>query len=320
MLASNLMRDSPAATSPALFSAGFLARQEQRHRRDHAGLGAVARLDQVQDDSDPFVAAPFRTNGHPSRNGALLLTDIPWRLIHSHCHDAPMRNETAYHDALGHFFAKNADTSPYNAHTDRPAMLQLAGDVAGRRVLDVGCGAGHYAAELVSRGAEVVGIDGSATLLNYARAHVNGGAELHLHDLEEPLHFADDESFDGAVCALVIHHVTKRAQLLNEIRRVLRPGGWLLVSTTHPTADWRRFGGSYFAHEWSELPVADGELSIRYERVPLETFLGELLDAGFALERLIEPRPAAGLQEIDDAAYAKLHTAPCFLAVRLQRP
>ncbi|GGO76695.1 hypothetical protein GCM10012289_54630 [Nonomuraea cavernae] len=81
-----------------------------------------------------------------------------------------MPPKTAYHDALGDYFAEHAGISPYNAYTDRPAMLELAGDVAGARILDVGCGAGHYATELLARGAEVVGVDGSATLLDHARA------------------------------------------------------------------------------------------------------------------------------------------------------
>jgi len=231
-----------------------------------------------------------------------------------------MPAETAYHDELGDFFAKNADTSPYNAHTDRPAMLALAGDVAGLRILDVGCAAGHYAAELLSRGAEVVGIDGSATLLGHARERLAGRAELRLHDLERPLDFLDDASFDGSVCALTLHHVADRAQLLGELRRVLRPGGWLLVSTTHPTADWRRFGGSYYATDWVDFPVAGGTLAIRFQRLPLETFLGELLAAGFVLDRLVEPRPAPDLRKVDESAYDRLHQAPCFLAVRLLRP
>ncbi|MEV0383420.1 methyltransferase domain-containing protein [Nonomuraea sp. NPDC050643] len=118
-----------------------------------------------------------------------------------------MHKATAYHDEFGDFFAQHAGTSPYNAYIDRPAMLRLAGDVAGDRILDVGCGAGHYAAELLARGAEVVGVDGSATLLGHARDRVNGRAELHLHDLESPLRFAADASFDGVICALVFQHV-----------------------------------------------------------------------------------------------------------------
>ncbi|MEU7895197.1 methyltransferase domain-containing protein [Nonomuraea sp. NPDC049152] len=231
-----------------------------------------------------------------------------------------MPSKTAYHDALGDYFAEHADISPYNAYTDRPAMLELAGDVAGARVLDVGCGAGHYAAELLARGAEVVGVDGSGTLLDHARARVGERAELRLHDLEEPLAFADDASFDGAVCALVFHHLTRRAQLLGELRRVLRPGGWLLVSTTHPAADWQHFGGSYYADDWVDLSLSGSPFSIHFQRMPLETFLGELLAAGFVLERLIEPRPAPELREIDEATHDRLHRAPSFLAVRLVRP
>ncbi|MFF2847527.1 class I SAM-dependent methyltransferase [Streptomyces sp. NPDC058001] len=230
-----------------------------------------------------------------------------------------MPAETAYHDELGDHFAKIADTSPYNAHTDRPAMLALAGDVAGLKVLDVGCGAGHYAAELLAGGAEVVGIDGSATLLSHARERLGDRAELRMHDAEKPLDFIDDASFDGVVCALMLHYIADWQGLLRELRRVLRPRGWLLVSTTHPTADWRRFGGSYYAEDWVDRPVAGSAWVIRYQRMPLEAFMNELLAAGFILERLIEPRPTPGLQELDEAAYNKLHEAPCFLAVRLLR-
>ncbi|MEV3986920.1 methyltransferase domain-containing protein [Nonomuraea sp. NPDC049758] len=238
---------------------------------------------------------------------------------HKRRHDVLMPPETAYHGVLGDYFAEHAGISPYNAYTDRPAMLDLAGDVAGAKVLDVGCGAGHYAADLLVRGAEVVGVDGSATLLEHARGRVGERATLVLHDLEEPLDFADDASFDGVICALVLHHLTHRARLLGELRRVLRPGGWLVVSTTHPAADWRHFGGSYFADDWVELPLNSSSLSIRFQRMPLETFLGELLAAGFVLERLIEPRPVTELREIDEAAYNRLHQRPCFLAVRLVR-
>ncbi|MDG4767657.1 class I SAM-dependent methyltransferase [Solwaraspora sp. WMMD406] len=235
-----------------------------------------------------------------------------------------MPTRTAYDDELGDHFARHADTSPYNAYVDRPAMLALTGDVGGdvggQRILDVGCGAGHYAAELLSRGAEVVGIDGSSTLLDHARRRLGDRADLHRHDAEDPLDFIDDASFDGVICALMLHHVANRRQLLGELRRVLRPGGWLLISTTHPTADWRRFGGSYFTDDWVDLPLAGGALSIRYQRMTLETFLGELLDAGFSLERLVEPRPVPSLRDVDEAAYHKLRQSPSFVAVRFRRP
>ncbi|MFF9899036.1 class I SAM-dependent methyltransferase [Streptomyces longispororuber] len=233
-----------------------------------------------------------------------------------------MRAETAYHGDMGEHFAAQATDSAYNAHTDRAAMLRLAGDVRGRRVLDLGCGAGHYAAELLARGAErVTGVEGSETLLAAARTRLAGsgdGTALHHHDLEEPLSFLDDHAFDLAVLALVYHHVEARGQLLAEVRRVLRPGGTLLVSTTHPTSDWTYFGGSYFSGDRVELPFGSGVL--RYRRMTLETFLGELLGAGFVLEELVEPRATEEARRVDPRRYDKTHTQPLFLAVRLHRP
>lgn len=232
-----------------------------------------------------------------------------------------MGAETAYHGEMGEQFAARATKSAYNAYTDRPAMLRLAGAVSGLRVLDLGCGAGHYAAELLERGAaRVVGVDGSESLLRAARERLGDrAAVLHHHDLEEPLTFLADASFDLAVMALVYHHVDARAQLLAEIRRVLRPGGTLLVSTTHPTADWTYFGGSYFADERVALPFGTG-YALSYRRMTLETFLGELLGAGYALAELAEPRATEEARLIHPGKYERTHRAPTFLAVRLRRP
>ncbi|MFI6367973.1 class I SAM-dependent methyltransferase [Nocardia sp. NPDC050630] len=230
-----------------------------------------------------------------------------------------MRAETAYHGEMGNQFATLATDNAYNAHTDRPAMLRLAGDVKSLRVLDLGCGAGHLAAELLKLGvAQVIGIDGSETLLHAARERLGEGAILHQHDLEEPLTFLQDQSFDLAVMALVYHHIEARAQLLAEIWRVLRPGGYLRVSTTHPTADWNYFGGSYFADDRVELPLGNGFIS--YRRMPLEMFLGELLGTGFVLDELVEPRATEQARLVDSHRYDKTHRVPLFLTVKLRRP
>lgn len=231
-----------------------------------------------------------------------------------------MPRDTAYHGALGDAFAAHAATGAYNAYTDRPAMLGLAGDVSGQRVLDLGCGAGFYAAELLDRGAEVVGVEGSAELVAHAKERVGERAELRLHDLELPLDFAADASFDLVLSALVIHHLRDRAALLAEVFRVLKPGGRFLVSTTHPAADWRHFGDSYFSDEWVDLHVREGLPPIHFQRMTIETLTGDLLAAGFAIERLVEPRPVPELEAVDPEAFAKLSARPSFLAMRLRRP
>jgi SAM-dependent methyltransferase len=232
-----------------------------------------------------------------------------------------MSAEAAYHGERGAYFADRATDNVYNAYTDRPAMLKLAGNVAGLRVLDLGCGAGHYAAELLDRGAaEVVGVEGSDTLLSAARARLGDKAELHQHDLEQPLTFLHDESFDLAVMALVYHHIDAREQLLAELRRLLRPGGRLLVSTTHPAADWAWFGGSYFAEERIEARWSGSRFTHTYWRMTLESFLGELLSAGFTLERLVEPRATEEARHIDPRRFDNTQITPFFLAVRLRRP
>src|SRR5499433_596908 len=69
----------------------------------------------------------------------------------------------------------------------RPAMLALAGDVAGRRILDAGCGSGPLFAALRDRGAVVTGFDKSAGMLELARRRLGDDADLQVAELGSPL-------------------------------------------------------------------------------------------------------------------------------------
>jgi 2-polyprenyl-6-hydroxyphenyl methylase/3-demethylubiquinone-9 3-methyltransferase len=99
----------------------------------------------------------------------------------------------------------------------------------GMRVLDVGCGEGVFAAELARAGAEVVGIDVAEEPLRRARAR-RPELDLRLVDGEGEWPLAD-ASFDVVWAGEVIEHVADTAGWLSEVRRVLRSGGSLLLST-----------------------------------------------------------------------------------------
>jgi ubiquinone/menaquinone biosynthesis C-methylase UbiE len=217
-------------------------------------------------------------------------------------------------------YERHAEASAYNALYDRPAVLDLMGDVRGLRILDAGCGPGLYASELVARGAaEVVGFDASPEMVRLALRRVPSGATFRTHRLGEPLDWLADACVDGALLALVIHHVDDRVGALGEIHRVLRPGGFLVVSTHHPTSDWVHFGGSYFTTERIEEVWSSG-WPVRYWRQPLAATCEEFARAGFLIERLLEPRPTAEMAERFPEDHAKLLREPGFIDFRLRKP
>ena len=76
------------------------------------------------------------------------------------------------YDQMADAYADDAEADPVKAAYDRPAVLAMAGDVAGRRVLDAGCAAGGLSELLVQRGADVVGIDLNPRLIERAAARL----------------------------------------------------------------------------------------------------------------------------------------------------
>ena len=228
----------------------------------------------------------------------------------------------AAYDSFAEAYAAETESNLINGYYTRPAILELAGDVAGRRILDVGCGAGPLLETLRERGAAVTGIEPSIRMLDLARQRLGAGTALHLGGLGgDPLPFPDD-AFDDAIACLVLHYLQDWTAPLAELRRVLVPGGRLLVAVNHPFMyKLVRPEGDYFATEaWRDDFTFDGRtFPLTFWHRPLHTLLNEFVTAGFRITVVSEPPPAAEAREL----FPDLVTSPsgsflCFLFLVLE--
>jgi SAM-dependent methyltransferase len=229
-----------------------------------------------------------------------------------------MPNERTVYEGLADKYAATVDSKPQHVAYERPAMLSLLPEVAGRDVLDVGCGSGWYAEHLLEAGARVTAFDVEPRFVELTRVRVGERGVVLQADLSQPLDFASDASFDLIVCPLVLHYVEDWAAVFGEFRRVLRPGGRLLFSTHHPFMDWQNFEtGDYFRTELLEDEWEIGKVT--FFRRPLTAMSRDLAEAGFVIERLLEPQPTAEYREALPEWYQRLMTHPWFLIVRAQK-
>jgi SAM-dependent methyltransferase len=222
------------------------------------------------------------------------------------------------YDAMAADYVAHVEASPYTALYEAPGLRALLPPLAGRRVLDAGCGTGRTSAWLAGAGAEVVGFDASPEMLRRASERVPS-ASFSLADLAEPLPFGDG-SFDLAVASLVMHYLRDWVPPLRELRRVLRPGGAFVLSTHHPAMDLElSSSGDYFATElavdrWS---LGEREYDVRFWRRPLSETFRAIADGGFRIDELSEPQPLPECRDRFPEAWERLTRRPQFLFLRL---
>jgi SAM-dependent methyltransferase len=223
-------------------------------------------------------------------------------------------------DELAEAYALRAPTKAHNAFYDRPAMLALLPLVEGKRVLDAGCGPGIYAEWLVRHGAEVVGLDASAKMVELANERLQGKAKIIEADLGEPLDFLESNSFDLIVSALALDYVLDWTTLFKEFFRVLREPGHFVFSVEHPSDVFydHHPSGNYFHIEKVEIVWNGwgGHVTVPSYRRPLNAMLDPLFTAGFILERLVEPQPLPEFEKEDPEDYSKLMRQPGFICFR----
>lgn len=224
------------------------------------------------------------------------------------------------YEALAEVYAARVDSKPHNAYYERPATLSLLADVEGKRVLDAGCGPGVYTEWLVEHGAaRVVALDVSPRMVEFARERIGARATVFEADLQQPLDFLQDGSFDIALSALALDYVEDRSRVFREFHRVLRGPGILVFSVGHPFADFLLHpSGNYFDTEFVEYPWTGFGTPIimpSYRR-PMSAVVEPLLEAGFVLECLLEPTPTERFKEEAPEDYEVLSRRPGFLCVR----
>ncbi len=259
------------------------------------------------------------------------------------------------HVAVGEYWDGNADAwtklarAGYDIYRDQlntPAFLDMLPPVNGLTGLDLGCGEGHNTRLVAQRGAKMTGLDIAETFIRHARTEeVRAPLGLtYVAGSAVELPFAD-ETFDFATAFMSLMDIPETASVLAEAFRVLRPGGFLQFSITHPCfhpphrrncRDENRMTyaievGDYFVddrgcvHEWtfgaapesmrSRLPLFKVP---RFHR-PISEWLNLLVETGFALERFAEPCPSEKTVGLYPALQDATITA-YFLHVRARKP
>jgi SAM-dependent methyltransferase len=218
-------------------------------------------------------------------------------------------------------YSSENETNLINAYYERPAMLALAGDVAGRHILDAGCGSGPLSKALRDRGAIVSGFDASSGMLELARRRLGEEADLRVADLGGPLPYADD-TFDDVVASLVLHYLKDWGPALTELRRVLKPGGRLIASVDHPfainlmhrqagrEAEYDYFDTTNWTAEWT---MGGQSALISLWHRPLHAMIDAFTGAGFRITALSEPEPDPAARELFPELIAVKPRFLCFL-------
>lgn len=195
---------------------------------------------------------------------------------------------------------------------NRPAAIQLLGDLSGKRVWEAGCGNGYFARMLAREGARVSGLDMEPRLINMAEAMEQEqrlGIAYRRGNIAVPPY--PDDSFDIVTCISVLMHCDLMSieRFLLSAMRTLRPSGKLLISIPHPSlytegsaarndvSNWINlvpkdepaddFGSQRFTEHY--VNTAGRVFTAPVWHHPTHLYLNALMDAGFRIERIQEP-------------------------------
>lgn len=224
-------------------------------------------------------------------------------------------------------FTEGADVE-YTEQLLPLAARHLAG---ASRVLDVGCGEGQTARLVAETGAAtVVGVDASSAQITEAQRRGGGAAYARATALALPARTA---SFDAVVSCLVLEHIADLDGALDEVARVLRPGGRFVLFLNHPLFQtpgsgwiddrvvdppeqyWRV--GPYL-REGMTLEEVDAGVRLPFFHRPFSRYVNAMADRGLYVTRMTEPAPPARFLALSPQ-YEDGGTIPRLLLMRAER-
>jgi SAM-dependent methyltransferase len=226
----------------------------------------------------------------------------------------------------------------YREVFNNPSFLEFVPDLSGCRVIDLGCGEGHNTRLLAKRGARMTAVDLSPRLIEAARAaEIAGplGIDYHVSSFTDLKQFAGG-SFDAAVSTMAFMDGPGFSDAAQAIYGILRPGGALYFSVTHPCfcprgARWitdssGRVEGKLVTDYWLEQPYIE---HWRFSKSPedtapfavmcfpyrMEDYINGLCEAGFRILRIREPRPTEDMAKALTPLQRERDHVPIFLYI-----
>src|SRR5262245_17553475 len=204
-------------------------------------------------------------------------------------------------------------------------MMDRARSLGPRSVLDVGCGEGRFCRMLRAEGVQAIGIDPTEALLDRARSSDPEGD--YRTGRAEALEFAD-ERFDLVVSYLSLIDIPDYRAAIDEMHRVLKPGGSLLIANLNGFASavkdggWRtdddgveRFEIDDYLEERSLWAEWNG-IRIQNWHRPLSAYMGAFLDRGLRLRHFAEPAP----QDVSSTKSRRYLRVPWFVMMEWEKP
>lgn len=230
-------------------------------------------------------------------------------------------NKAGWDEVADQYFGIHAlpEYGPYAPTEDE---INLLGDVAGKTVLEIGCGSGHSLLYMASRGAgDVWGIDLSTTQVNYAKELLQENRttgnikQMSMENIDD----LPSEYFDIVFSVYALGWTVDIARTLSNIYKKLKNGGVFVFSWEHPMQSRLIYDDGKITYAQSYH--SEGPYEVTWRRVPVimhhrkvSTILNELANAGFFIERVIEE---SRVPETDDSSPAQWYSG---MKARLSPP
>lgn len=247
------------------------------------------------------------------------------------------------YDQYGHLYQKTRDehhsSRAYNEFLEVPAMFKAVGNIKGKKLLDLGCGAGVHIQHYLKKGAKCWGRDISKTMLDLAKKRCPT-VDFTLGSITQLPY--KDNSFDLVISSLCLDYVKDIDKAFKETQRVLKKGGLFYFSDESPIAAAREryeddkfiiAGLGKFVDKKTGKQISLGkawdERVCTWEMVPgmaLKTYsrtfrtkLLQLRKAGFELVDFIDCKPTLGFKKLNPKEYAVFSKIPMFSIYVVQK-
>ena len=249
----------------------------------------------------------------------------------SRTHDMPATASDGW-DLSARAWIDLIDDDPNRKILLDPVMLDLCGDVRGKRTLDVGCGEGRFCRMLAERGASAVGLDPTSGLITEAQARGPRGAYVRAMAEQQP--FAD-ASFDLVISYITLVDIVGYREAIAEMARVLRPGASIVAANLGFVTATPAIGGESpwvrddagnrlyrkldrYAEEFSARMAWAGIDIVNWHR-PQSAYMQAYLAAGLILRDFLEPVPTDQSLRADPY-FEDWFRVPLFNVMRWQKP